>query len=255
MLKTGLYPFSVLQFFEMKKAIVIGASSGIGEALAKRLAQEGYEVGLAARRLELLQDLQKEIKTKTFIKRIDVANTSEAKASLDSLLQEMGQVDLIILNAGIIFNNPEFDWKKEESTIVINALGFAAMAHTAMQYFLNRGKGHLVGISSISAIRGESDSPSYSASKAFVSNFLEGLRVKAFKEKKEISVTDIQPGWVDTVMAKGEETFWMASPEKAAEQIYSAIQHKRSHAYITRRWRLYAWLLKLTPRWAYARFF
>ena len=241
--------------FEMKKAIVIGASSGIGEALAKLLAQEGYEVGLAARRLELLQDLQKEIKTKTFIKRIDVANTSEAKASLDSLLQEMGQVDLIILNAGIIFNNHEFDWEKEESTIVINALGFAAMAHTAMQYFLERGKGHLVGISSISAIRGESDSPSYSASKAFVSNFLEGLRIKAFKEKKEITVTDIQPGWVDTVMAKGEETFWMASPEKAAEQIYSAIKHKRSHAYITRRWRLYAWLLKLTPRWAYARFF
>lgn len=239
----------------MPKAIVIGASSGIGRALAKVLAREGYEVGLAARRFELLVDLQKEIKTKTFIKKIDVALPIEARNSLKSLIDEMGGADLIIVNAGIIFNNQTFEWEKEQSTIQVNVLGFAAMAHKAMEYFLDRGKGHLVGISSISALRGEGDSPSYSASKSFVSNFLEGLRIKGCREKKDICITDIKPGWVDTAMAVGEETFWMASPEKAAEQIYSAIKYKRAHAYITRRWRFYAWFIKWIPGWAYARFF
>ncbi len=238
-----------------RKAIVIGASSGIGKALAVLLGREGYEVGLAARRLELLHEAQKEIPARTIVKRIDVSKTEEARHLLAEFIEEMGGADLIVVNAGILFNNQDFEWEKEKATIEINALGFAAMAHGAMEYFLKEGKGHLVGISSISAIRGEGDSPSYSASKAFASNFLEGLRVKAFVEKKEICVTDIQPGWVDTEMAKGEETFWMASPERAAEQIYSAIKNKRSHAYITRRWRLYAWLLKWAPRWAYPRFF
>lgn len=240
---------------EEKKAIVVGASSGIGRALAKVLAQEGYELGLTARRFELLEDLQKEIKTRTLIKRMDITNNLEAMNCLESLIQEMGGVHLVILNAGVICRNLEFDWEKEMLTIQVNVLGFSAMAHTAMKYFLAQGTGHLVGLSSISAIRGESDSPSYSASKAFVSNFLEGLRVKAFKENKEICVTDVQPGWVDTDMAKGEDVFWMASSEKAAEQIYSAIKSKRAHVYITRRWRLYAWLLKLAPRWIYHRFF
>lgn len=238
----------------MRKAIVIGASSGIGKALAKVLAREGYEVGLVARRFELLLEVQKELKTRTFVKQINVVNTSEAMNSLKSLIEEMGGVDLVVVNAGVFYNNCAFDWDKEKLTIEINVLGFAAMAHAAMDYFFELGRGHLVGISSISAIRGEAESPSYSASKAFVSNFLEGLRVKAFKEKKDICITDIQPGWVDTDMAKGVETFWMASTEKAAEQIYSAMKNRSFHAYITKRWCFYAWLLKLTPRWVYNRF-
>lgn len=238
-----------------QKAIVIGASSGIGKALARVLARQSYEVGLVARRSELLLELQNEIDTRTFVKQIDIANTSQARASLKALVHEMGGVDLIVLNAGVLFNNREFGWEKEELTIQINVLGFAAMAHTAMEHFLKQGKGHLVGISSISALRGDSECPSYSASKAFVSNFLEGLRIKTFKENKGLCITDIQPGWVDTAMAKGEETFWMASAEKAAEQIYAAIKNKRSHAYITHRWRFYAWLIKSIPRSIYARFF
>ena len=78
--------------------------------------------------------------------------------------------------------------------------------------------------------------------KAYMSNYLEGLRKKAHKENLPIAVTDIKPGFVDTEMARGEGKFWVASPQLAAEQIYSAIVHKKSHAYITRRWRLIGWL-------------
>lgn len=239
----------------MPKAIVIGASSGIGKGLVKVLDREGYAVGLVARRRDLLLELKKELSNPAFVKQIDVTHTSEAINSLRSLIHEMGGVDLIIVNSGVYFNNPEFDWNKEQTTIDVNVLGFTAMAHTAMQYFLHSGKGHLVGISSVSAIRGEGHSPCYGASKAFVSNFLEGMQCKAHASKKDIYVTDIQPGWVDTIMAEGEKTFWMASVEKASEQIYSAIKHKCPQAYITRRWRLYAWLLKLMPRWFYTKYF
>lgn len=239
----------------MPKAIVIGASSGIGKALAKVLAQKGYEVGLASRRVELLKELQQEIQTKTYVRHLDLTNIPESITSLKALLQEMGIVDLIVVNSGVMFDNPDFDWDKENSTIQINVLGFSAMAHTAMNYFLNKGTGHLVGISSVSALRGEWGTPSYSASKAFVSNFLEGLKIKAIKEKKEICISDIKPGWVETDMAKGQETFWMSTPKVTAEQIYAAIENKRSHAYVTRRWRLYAWFVKWAPLPAYIRFF
>lgn len=238
-----------------KKAIIIGASSGIGLALARLLSKEGYELGLTARRFELLQQLQKELNSKTYLKQLDVTHISEAMRQLENLLDEMQDVDLIVINAGVFLNNMDFDWEKEKRTVEVNVMGFCVMANVAMKYFVKMGKGHIVGISSISALRGETCSPAYSASKAFVSNYLEGLRVKGFKRDKHIFVTDIQPGWVDTDMAKGEETFWMASPEEAAKYIYKAIKNKRRQAYITPRWRLYAWFLKLMPRWAYDRFF
>lgn len=237
-----------------KTAIIIGASSGIGKALAKKLSREGYAIGLVSRRTELLQELQKELTTPTFIRKIDITKSSSAD-DLRLLFKEMGNIDLVIVNAGVFLNNPEYVWEKEESTVETNVMGFTRMAHASMEHFLKQGRGHLVGISSISAIRGEGDSPSYSASKAFVSNYLEGLRVKAFRLKKDIYVTDIQPGWVDTDMAKGHETFWMAPVDVAAEQIYSSIKRKSSHAYITRRWCLYAWMLKLLPRPIYDQFF
>ena len=239
----------------MPKAVIIGASSGIGRALASELSEQGYEIGLAARRIPLLLELQKELRTKSYIKQIDVTDTSQAIKDLQSLIQEMGNVDVIVVNAGVFLNNPSLKWDSEKATIDVNVLGFTAMAHTAMMYFVARGAGQLVGISSISALRGETASPAYSASKAFVSNYLEGLRCKAFKANRNIVITDIQPGWVDTIMAAGEKTFWMASAKEAAQQIYSTIKHKRQHAYVTPRWRLYAWYLKLMPRWLYDRLF
>ena len=238
----------------MPKAIIIGATSGIGLACAKELAQHGYELGLTGRRIELLLEIQKEIKTKTHIKQSDVTELPKAIHDLQELIQVMDGMDLCLINAGVFHSNPHLDWELEKRTIDVNVTGFCAMADVAMNYFLKKKVGHLVGISSISAIRGEADNPAYSASKAFVSNYLEALRCKAFKEKAEIIVTDIQPGWVDTPMTKGCEAFWMASADKAAKQIGAAIYKKRSHAYITARWRLFAWLLKGAPSWLYERY-
>lgn len=235
----------------MKKAIIIGASSGIGKDLAIILAKHGCEVGLMARRVEKLEALQKEIPTTTYIGHIDIAYPTEAIEKTQDMISKMGGVDLIVLNAGIGFLNPELDLTKEIETINVNVQGFSALAGLSYKYFANQGYGHIVGISSIGALRGNNHAPAYNASKAFMSNYLEGLRKKAFIEKIPVTVTDIKPGFVDTDMAKGEGKFWVASPKKAAEQIFSAIKSKKKHAYITRRWRLIGWLLNLMPDWLY----
>ena len=84
-----------------------------------------------------------------------------------------------------------------------------------------------------------------------MSNYLEGLSRKVAKERLPIAITDIQPGFVDTAIVKTDKIFWMASPQKAAEQIYTAIARKKRIAYITRRWILIAWLLKILPGYLY----
>lgn len=238
-------------FKSKKKAIIIGASSGIGEALAKVLGCNGYAVGLAARRMELLQRLQKEIPTQTYVKRIDLTQPQEAISLLRELINELGGMDLIVLNSGINIHNINLAWEQESNIIDVNVLGFVAMSCAAVNYFLTQGSGHIVGISSIAGLRGSASCPAYSASKAFVSNYLEGLRYRLSRSK--IYVTDIRPGFVDTALIRGRNgLFWVAQPGQAAEQIYRAIRNKEKVAYITRRWGMIAWIMRALPGWIYS---
>ena len=230
----------------MQKAIIIGATSGIGRELAKVLSADGYVVGITGRRLHLLEQLKDELSTQSFIKPMDISEES-AVGDLQKLIDEMRGVDLVVISAATGSIDMELPWEKEKITIDTNVLGFAAAANVAFHHFQHRGSGHLVGISSIAGIRGGGGAPAYSASKAFVSNYLQGLRYIAEKRKLNITVTDIQPGFVDTAMARGNHVFWSASPQKAAEQIYWTIRKKKDHAYITKRWRLIAWALKVMP--------
>jgi short-subunit dehydrogenase len=233
----------------MKNAIVVGASSGIGRELARVLAANGYSVGLAARRVDLLRELAKELSTPSRIQEMDVADTQNAMAGLERLIDEMGDVDLFVLNAGVGFPNWDLDWQPERETIAVNVTGFAATANVAVRHLMKRGRGHLVGISSIAALAGHGESPAYPASKAFMSNYMSGLRHKFARQGSPITVTDVLPGFVDTAMLKADDPFWVATPEKAARQIYSAIVGRKKRVYITRRWRMVAWLIRLLPDW------
>ena len=238
----------------MKKAIVIGATSGIGKALAVVLSKEGYGVGITGRRVPLLDELAGTLSGPVIMKPMDVSDPSRAIPLLEELIEEMEGVDLVVISAGTGHVNEDLDWSPEEETLQVNVLGFAAMANVAFRHFQERGEGHLVGITSLAALRGSRVAPAYNASKAFEVNYLEGLRVKAHRLGLPITVTDIMPGFVDTAMAKGEGIFWAAPPEKAARQIYQAIEGRRPHAYITTRWRLFAWLLKILPWFLYRKF-
>ena len=219
----------------MKKAIIIGASSGIGRELGKILSWNQYVVGVMARRVELLDELGKKLEGTLLVQKIDVADIESAIETLTKFIKEMGGVDLIVISAGTGEINNDLSWHLENEAIKTNVSGFAALVNVAMHHFIEKGSGHLVGISSIAALRGGRESPAYNASKAFESNYLEGLRQKVRKSRLPITITDIKPGFVNTAMAKGDGIFWAAEPEKAARQIYHVINRRKSNAYITRR--------------------
>lgn len=236
-----------------RKAIIIGASSGIGRELAKILAARGYRLGLAARREDLLTQLQEELPVGASIRTVDIRDARHVRETLEGLIQEVGGLDLAVISAGTGHLNPALELEKELDTIATNVHGFTVAANALFRHFYSQGHGHLVGISSIAAIRGGAAAPAYHASKAFVSNYLEGLTVRAAKSGLPILVTEVQPGFVDTAMAMGEGMFWVATAPKAAAQICAAIEKRRPHAFITRRWRLIAWLLRLLPAAVYRR--
>ncbi len=199
----------------MKKAIVVGSSTGIGRALVQVLAEEGYEVGLAGRNVALMEELAAAIPTRGYVMAMDVSRTEEARSRLRELIDAMGDVELIVASA-------------------------------ALDYFVERGSGHVTGITSIAGLRGLR--AAYSGSKAFGSVYLEALRLKADYAGADVTVTDVKPGFVATPMTEGrEDMFWLATPEEAARQIYEAIRKKRRHVYVTRRWRLMAWVMKVMP--------
>jgi short-subunit dehydrogenase len=236
----------------MKKAIIIGASSGIGNELSKILVQNGYKVGITARRKNELEKLKKSNPNNYVISSFDctTANNSE---KLSELNDQIGGLDLLILCSGTGDLNEELDFEIENNTNLLNVNAFTEVVDWTFNYFEKQGKGHLVAISSIAGIRGSRMAPAYNASKAYQINYLEGLRQKATKTKKPIYVTDIRPGFVDTDMAKGEGQFWVGTKEKAARQIFGIVKQKKGIGYITKRWWIIAKLLRLIPNGIYKR--
>ena len=235
-----------------RTAVIIGASSGIGEALAHELNRAGWRLGLFARRFERLEVLRESLAPGTIVHRLDVGQP-DAAAILERALEELGSVDLAIISAGT-GHNEALHWELDVDTVTVNVLGFMAVAQVTMRHFLGRGRGHLVGISSVAALRGNR-AAAYAASKAFQSVYLDGLRDLARHSGHPIAVTEVQPGFVDTAMMKPDpplpavvRRLFVASPAKAARQILRAVQQRKKHAYITRRYALVAFILKRLPR-------
>jgi short-subunit dehydrogenase len=236
-----------------RTAIVTGASSGIGRALAVRLAREGWRLGLCARRVALLESLRKEIGGDAVVQPMDQADAPAALEAMRALIERLGGADLVILNAGTGHINPPLDWEPERETLAVNVTGFAALANVAVRHFEERGGGHLVSISSIAALHGYGGAPAYSASKAFVSTYMDALRHRCARARLPIAVTDILPGFVDTAMAQGDHVFWVASPDEAARQVLDAVRKRKKRVFVTKRWALAAWAYRMIPDWLYDR--
>lgn len=236
----------------MKKVIIIGASSGIGRELAILYARQSCIVGITGRRKELLDELHSLYPDRLFARPFD--NTKDdVEYHISELIAQLGGLDLLILSAGNGELNTTLDWAPEQSTVALNVMAWTQIAGYTFRYFMQQNHGQLAAITSIASIRGEGRAPAYNASKAFQANYLEGLRKLATYKKLNIYITDIQPGFVKTQMAKGKGRFWEAPVEKAALQIYAAVESKKRKAYITKRWWLIAQLLKIAPDWIYNR--
>jgi short-subunit dehydrogenase len=238
---------------EQQKVIIIGATSGIGRELARIYALKNFRVGATGRRQELLISLQEEFPRNIFIECFDVTG-KENIPHFRSLVEKLGGLDILIYNSGYGQPSKQLDWEIENKTTLTNVNGFVEIIGYGFNYFLNQGSGQIACTSSIASVRGNSRAPSYSAAKAFQSIYMEGLYLKAKRLHKDIAVTDIQPGFVDTHPQQNDQRFWVAPVEKAATQIYNAISKKKKKAYITKRWAVVAWLLKYMPGFIYNRF-
>lgn len=234
----------------MKNAIIFGATSGIGKGLTKVLLANNYNVAITGRRLDKLQELKNKYPDKIIIKENDIQEVNAVEKVFNEIVTEMKTVDLIIHSSGIGYVNVDLNFEKENETIQTNVVGATKLYDLAFNLFTKQQFGHLVGISSIASLRGNKDSPAYFASKAYQKSYLESLYIKTKTiGSKKVFVTDIRPGFVNTAMALGDEIFWMVSLDKAVRQTYSAIKQKKRRVYISKRWLLIAWALKLAPSW------
>ena len=236
----------------MKRAMIIGATSGIGEALAKELSSRGWRLGLCARRQEVLDRLADELGQGTCTRAMDLTRPQQTVEAFSALVEELGGVDLVVISSGVSHWGRDILWEHEDHTVQVNVVGFVRAALCAYDYFVAQGGGHLVGISSVAGHRGSGLAPAYSASKAFESNYLAGLRQRSNKKRQNITVTDVRPGYVATPMTEGQKgMFWVGAVDKVARQIADAVDKKRKVVFVTRRWGLVARLMSWAPDWIY----
>jgi len=238
-----------------KKAIIVGADSGLGSELAKILSDENYILGLMARKLDKLKELDRDLPSKTLLRAIDITR-DEAVDVFEYFMKEMEDIDLIVVNTVRGAETDDLDWYVQQKVIKNNVLGAAAVINSAYNYFQYRGGGQIVAISSITAIRGSRSAPAYAASKAFITQFMAGLRHKAAKEKVQgLVLTTVIPGYIQTPLVENQKpSFLVTMADRAAEEILHAIEKKKSVVYISTKWSIVGFFLKLIPEWLYHKF-
>ena len=233
--------------------VIIGATSGVGKTLFEKYANENNRIGIIGRRAHLLDELYQKYPSKTIPTKADITNLEEIEQAINALHKEMEYIDLAIVCSGTGDINATLDYSIERPAIDTNIVGWTFVIDMLYHILEQQGHGHLVAITSAGGLRGEAMAPAYSATKAYQINYVEALRKKAFKNGEHIIVTDIRPGLVDTAMAKGEGLFWVMPVEKVDNQIITAIQKKKSKAYVTKRWHILAIINKILPYCLYKR--
>lgn len=232
----------------MRRAVIIGATSGIGEELARQLSHRGVELGLTGRRADRLSNLAESLPSRAVVRVMDVTDSDTARFRFEELVSELGDTDCVVLNAGISDSGAATDWPRAAAVIDTNVRGFVALGLAATAYFRTRGGGHLVGISSVASQVPNGRSPVYSGTKAFVSSWMQGLRARAKHEGWNLDVTDIRPGFVHTPLtAHLRHMFWAVDAPYATRQIVRAIERRSHRAYVPKRWWIIHTLLWLLP--------
>ena len=231
-----------------KKAIVIGASSGIGLEVAKLLVGAGWTVGVGARRVERMQQIGA-----VAVEQIDVTE-SNATAALQQLINKTGGMDLFFYASGIGKQNRELHEDIELATMQTNALGFTRMIGAAYRYFALQGNGHIAAITSIAGTKGLGPAPAYSATKAMQATYLQALEQQANKRGLDIRITDIRPGFVDTALLSGDVRYpMMLRPERVAKEIVAAINRQSHVRIIDWKYRILTAFWRRIPRFVWRR--
>lgn len=265
-----------------KKAIVMGATSGIGMEVASLLAQRGWQVGIAGRRIERLEEVKRN--TNLLIsesskaskgeiacyQQIDVTSP-EAPSLLLKLIEKLGGMDLYFHSSGIGWQNNSLDIEKEMKTVETNGLGFVRMVDTAFNWFAQQNLGQEPGqgqrqgkdrscetyriacITSIAGTKGLGAAPAYSATKRFQNHYLECLTQQAHMRHLPIAITDIRPGFVKTDLIAGSNYPLQLTPQEVAQQIVNAIERGKAVKTIDWKYSILVSLWRMIPRWIWTR--
>lgn len=236
------------------KAIIVGASSGIGLEVAKLLLADGWHIGIAARREEALLELKKTAPERVEVMAIDITHP-DAGERLLTLVRQLGGMDLYFHSSGIGKQNRTLEPDIELQTMDTNAIGFTRMIGTAYRYFAEQGKGHIAAITSIAGTKGLGPAPAYSATKALQATYLQALEQQARQRGLyDIHFTDIRPGFVDTALLSGSFRYpMMLRPESVARDIVSSIRKRRHVRVIDARYRVLTFFWRLVPNFIWRR--
>ncbi len=226
----------------LKRAVVVGGSSGIGAALVRRLAREGYKVAAIARRQENLDSLCDEVNRDAEARRAwgfvhDVTDTEGARACFDEVCTALDGLDLIVYTAGVmpIIDEDTYETSLDRRTVEVNLIGAMAWLNLAAERFKLQESGTIVGVGSVAGDRGRVGQPAYAASKAGLHTYLEALRNRL--SKHGVDVITIKPGPTHTPMTREVAKMPLAiEASDSADGIFNAIVRRNTTAYVPIVW-------------------
>jgi short-subunit dehydrogenase len=243
------------------RAVIVGASSGIGAALARRLAAEGYLVAALARSKSELETVCAQInaatpgETRALAYEHDVTAFDLIPAMFQQLMKDLGGIDVLVYCAGVMPRPEpdEFSFEKDKLMMDTNLLGAVAWLGQGVTLFQRMGGGKLVGISSVSGDRGRVLNPAYNASKAGMDTYLEALRNRLTRHG--VHVLTVKPGFVETDMLKNSPTSHPGkiTPDECAAGIWKAMRGRKQLVYIPWYWRWIMLIVKLIPSFIFRR--
>lgn len=235
-----------------RSVMITGASGGLGAGMARHFARRGYRLALTARDAATLEPLTAELQTQSpqvVTRSLDVTRYEDVPVILRECAAELDGLDIVIANAGVAIaataGTGDFDTMRR--TIDTNLNGAMATADSAIELFREQGQGHLVGVTSVAALRGMRRQGAYSASKAGFSKFLEALRVETLGEN--IAVTELAPGYIDTDLNRSLPSRpFLVSAEQGTASMVDLIERRVRHRYVPPwPWTLVAQVLKVAP--------
>lgn len=236
----------------MKRAVIIGATSGIGHEVANILLLQGWNIGVAGRRKPALDAFQTIAPDRIETEAMDVTQ-ADAPEKLQRLIEKLGGMDLFLLSSGIGHQNTDLRPDIELDTVSTNVEGFTRMVDAAFHYFKKQGSGHLAIISSIAGTKGLGVAPAYSATKRYQNTYIDALDQLAHLQKLNIRFTDIRPGFVETDLLKDGNYPLLMDARKVGIKIVKALAHKRRVAIIDWRYAIIVFFWRMIPRWLWSR--
>ena len=243
--------------------LITGASSGLGEGMARRWAAAGKNLALCARRLDRLEELRDELvaanpSIRVAVRGLDVADGAAVERVFAELDDELGGIDRFVLNAGLGKGASLGTGKAHANreTAMVNVVGTLNQAEAAMEIMRPRDAGHLVFISSVSGLRGMPKAQNtYGATKAFVSALAQGLYAELDSAGSGITVTDILPGYIRTDINRSVKTSLMTEFEPGVDALVKTIDDEPVRALVPAKpWKAIGPLLTALPEKVSRRF-